>query len=574
MIPQDVIDMLTSRVSIVDVIGRVTEVKKRGKNYFALCPFHNEKTPSFSINEEKGLYHCFGCGASGNTITFLMDYYRMDFKEALYELGKMAGIDISQYETTSEGNVAKEKKALTSITVDAMDYFHETLIKNEDATEARKYLEGRKITFDTIKLFKLGYNSEKYPVWKYLQSKGHSTELIVKSGLGLKGNNGLFDRFRERVIFPIFDANSNPVGFGGRIITDRKDVAKYLNSPETPIFHKGELLFGLNFAKNEIETEKCVFLVEGYMDMIGLFQAGIKNVVAPLGTSLTETQLLRLKRFTENIVFVFDGDEAGIKAADRAVDISTNTNVRVKVVILPKGMDPFDFVTNYGRNETLSYFTSKQLDPVEFKLKFLAKKYSIQNDKINFLKNIFDYIKKIQSSIAREEALRRTSNFLNESFRVILTEYQNYLKKDITFGRTIKDVETHKVKEDQLEIEFLAYLIAFRDHENIEHLFDIVSIDMLENEYVKNLVLKIREMNPEDVKNIIFEIQDEKVLNVITRITLDEKISFESAMERAYGVRLKYLKKKFEETDDIILKKELKKEVLEIENIIRSFVAV
>lgn len=317
VIPQAVIDEILNKVSIIDVIGKYIEIKKSGKNSLALCPFHQEKTPSFSISEDKGLYHCFGCGASGNTIKFLMDYQKLTFIEALQEMAKSAGVDLNQYSGINDFIPVKEKDELIKINREAMSYYHKMLWSSSDSLEARNYLKNRKVTPDIVKVYRLGYGGKDWNSLRdYLNGKGFRDDAIIKTGLISNGNTGLFDRFRDRIIFPILDKDGNPVGFGGRILEGEKKTAKYLNSAENIIFHKGSLLFSLNLAKDEIVKDKKAILVEGYMDVIALYQNGIKNSVAPLGTSLTENQLNILKKYCEKVIFIFDGDKAGIKAAN------------------------------------------------------------------------------------------------------------------------------------------------------------------------------------------------------------------------------------------------------------------
>ncbi len=572
MIPQDIIDTLVSRVSIVDIIGRVTEVKKSGRNFVALCPFHNEKTPSFSISEEKGLYHCFGCGASGNTIKFLMDYYKLDFVEAIEKLADMAGINLEEYKSFSGKNLKGEKKALHKILGEAVVFFHNNLLQSDEAFEARNYLKERKISPEMINFFKLGYAGSKNSVYNHLISKGFTEDLIIKSGLCIKRNDGVYERFRGRLIFSIFDKENNPVGFGGRILKDSKDVAKYINSPESFVFHKGELLFAFNLASDEIIRRKVVYVVEGYMDVIALFQNDIKNAVAPLGTSITESQILQLKRYSENIVFVFDGDEAGINAANRAIDIASNLNVRTKVVILPDKMDPYDFSMKYGKVATLQYFEERELEAIDFKLKFFSRKYSVKKEKVNFAKNIFAYVRKMNSAIEREEALKKIANFLKESFQTILIEYQSYLKKDNTFGRLIDDKFENTKKLDP-ELEFLGGLLNYYDRR--DELLEIASSEMFFNEKVREAVKKISSCNNEkELKNFIFELNDNELIDAVSKIAVDETFTYETLLEKAYSIRYKATKRKLAETRDLKEINKIKKELFDIEEILHSFTGV
>ncbi len=565
MVPDDIIQMLIYKVSIVDIIGKVTEIKKSGKNYMAKCPFHNEKTPSMSISDEKGLYHCFGCGASGNTIKFLMDYYRITFREALEKLADMAGVDLSQYENAENKTIFIERKTIHKITEEALEYYHNNLLNSEYAENARKYLSNRKITIETIKLFKIGYGGQSHNLFNFLKSKGYTEDLIFKSGLCIKSNDGIYDRFKDRIVFPIFDRDGNPVGFGGRILQDRKDIAKYVNSPENAVFHKGYLLFALNYAKDEIIKQKNAYIVEGYMDLIALFQNNIKNVVAPLGTSITENQILQLKRYTSNIVFVFDGDDAGINAANRAIDIASNLEINVKVIILPVNTDPYDFVMKYGKVKTLEYFEKKLLDPIDFKLIFFKKKISIEKDKISYVRNIFSYVRTIKTAIERESALKKTANFITENFETVLIEYQNFLKKENTFGRLIDNKNTKT--ENNIEVDLIGGIIKYI--EKIDDILNLVSTEMLSNIEIKNLLYKIEngERNP---KSLIFGL-DNNLIDSISKIVMDENLTYEMVLEKAYKIRYLYTKRKLNMTKNLEEKKTLKKELFELEKVIISF---
>ncbi len=567
MISDDVIQLIIDRVSIVDVVSRVTEVKKSGKNYMAKCPFHNERTPSFSISEEKGLYHCFGCGASGNTITFLMEYYKIDFREAVERLADMAGIDLSEYDSKENQGLLKEKKVLLKINNEVMEYFHNRFLSSQEAEKARNYIKNRNINLDMIKLFKIGYGGNDNNLFDYLKSKGYTEEYILKSGLCIKTNTGFYDRFRDRVIFPIFDKDGKCVGFGGRILEDRKDIAKYLNSQESILFHKGSLLFALHLALEEIAKQKCVYVCEGYMDVIALFQNNIKNVVAPLGTAITESQIQQLKKYTNNVIFLFDGDEAGINAANRAIDISSNIDVNIKIIILPNKMDPYDFVMKYGKIKTLEYFEKKLLDPINFKLVFFSKKFSIENDKINFVKNIFTYVRTRKSAIEREEAIKKIASFIKEKPETVLIEYQNFLKKEPSFGRLIDDKNIKTKNKEKHEIEFIGGLIKFINQKD-DFLF-LVDENMLNNQIARDLFIKIKN-GESDIKKLLFNL-DKEVVEAISKI-LNKVISYEIVLAQAYNIRYLYLKRLIPKITDIQKKQDLKKELIDLEEVIKSFI--
>ena len=461
MIPQEIIDKILDKVSLVEVISKYTDIKRSGRNFMALCPFHGEKTPSFSISEDKGLYHCFGCGASGNAIRFLMDYQKKSFTESVQELAGIAGIELEQTPDYKGSGSIKEKGVLLDICRETLTFFHNNLLNSTEAQKAREYIKKRKLSLESVKLYRLGYGGNGWnSLQMHLKEKGFSDSDLLKAGVVTRsskpGSTGkYFDRFRERVIFPIFDRDGNCVGFGGRILTEDKNAAKYLNSPESPLFHKGSLLFSLNFAKDNITRQKTAILVEGYMDVIGLAQNGIVNAVAPLGTALTENQLGIIKKYCDTVIFLFDGDEAGISAANRAVDISVDSGLNQGVVILPQKKDPYDYVMEYGKDAFLQYITDRKLSPFEFKMRFFSKKIDIKTDKVRFLLAVFPYLSRVNSSIIREEYIKKLANFLEEDYGIVLSEYKSFLGKDKSLGRMIKESVKLVKSVGRVELEFI-----------------------------------------------------------------------------------------------------------------------
>ena len=345
-IPDDKIEEILERIDLVDLVSRYVNLKRVGKNYFGLCPFHSEKTPSFSVSPDKQLYHCFGCGASGNAITFLMQIEGLSFTEAVKELADIAGVELTFSRREKEKDF--EKNTLREILEAAKKFFIEKL-KGPDGVRAREYLKERGINEKTIKEWEIGYAP---PGWSdlrtFLRKKKIPDSLSEKAGLIIQGRDGYYDRFRDRIMFPIYDQRNRLVAFGGRVIENKEDSPKYLNSPETPLFNKGRTLFGLNHASSTIARTGEVFLVEGYLDVISLWQAGIKNAVAPLGTGLTAEQVRILSRLAKRVYLSFDGDDAGIKATLRGIELLASVGLEHFVVVLPAGDDPDSFVKREG----------------------------------------------------------------------------------------------------------------------------------------------------------------------------------------------------------------------------------
>jgi DNA primase len=344
-IPERTIDEIRDRTDILSLIGKYVTLKKAGRNFVGLCPFHAEKTPSFSVNPEKGIFKCFGCGKGGNAITFLMEVEGMSFADAVRDLGGRCGIRVEAQSPAREKSDDRTA-ALYAVNEQARSYFAENL-KAPAGKKAVEYLKKRGLDGQTARLFQIGYAP---PGWdgliSHFRHAGRAEKLLVTAGLAAEGDRGMYDRFRDRIIFPIRDHRERCVGFGGRIIGPGEP--KYLNSPETPVYHKGEVLYGLDITREEIRKAGRAVVVEGYLDLIALYQAGVVNVVATLGTALTKDHLERLKKYTREVVLLFDPDEAGMKAAERALPLFGDGALYARAAVLPGGDDPDDFVRKNG----------------------------------------------------------------------------------------------------------------------------------------------------------------------------------------------------------------------------------
>jgi DNA primase len=346
------IEEIRSAANIVDVIADYVKLRKRGSNYIGLCPFHTEKTPSFSVNEDKQIFYCFGCHKGGNAFKFIMEYEKISFPETLQKLADKFGITI-QYEKGYASADDNLQEVLYEINNTAAKYFSENLLTKPDGENARKYFEKRKLKQQTLRSFGLGYAlPSRDSLYQYLHKKDVDLEKAVYLGLLGKNSEGrYYDRFSGRIIFPIFSAYGRVIAFAGRILESSIDQAKYLNSPESSIYIKGRNLYGLSVAKDDIRKLDYAIIVEGYMDLISLHQAGIKNVVAVSGTALTDDQVLLLSRYTKNVLLLFDADNAGVKASMRSIEILLKRDMDVKIVSLPQGEDPDSFIINYGKHK-------------------------------------------------------------------------------------------------------------------------------------------------------------------------------------------------------------------------------
>jgi DNA primase len=351
MIDQETINKIFDTADIVEVISEYVQLKKTGSNYKGLSPFSNEKTPSFIVSPSKGIFKDFSSGKGGNVVGFLMEHEKLSYPEALKHLARKYHIEYEEKEKTPEDILHEnERESLMVVTSFAQKYFSHKIQNNaEGKAIGLKYLRERGIREDIIEKFQLGYSPEERDAFSREAIKsGYKTEFLVKSGLSIDHNGKFFDRFSGRVIFPIHGLSGTVVGFGGRTLRTDKEVAKYLNSPESEIYHKSRVLYGLFFAKKSIVTHNKCYLVEGYTDVIAMHQAGIENVVASSGTALTVEQIRLIKRFTPNITILYDGDQAGIKASFRGIDLVLEEGLNVKVLLLPDGEDPDSFCCQFG----------------------------------------------------------------------------------------------------------------------------------------------------------------------------------------------------------------------------------
>ena len=376
-------DELKAQLNIVDIIGREVTLKRSGSNYMGLCPFHSEKTPSFSVNEGEQFYHCFGCGKSGDVISFVSEYYRLPFMEAVEKLAKENGIKMPE-RIGSGPRIDYDK--YHAINAKAARFFYNSLgIKGN---KGLAYLWSRGLTKETITAFGLGYApASGHALVDYLRNENVSEDDMLRLGLANKGKNGLYDKFRDRAMFPIISTQDKVIGFGGRAIGDYKP--KYLNSPESEIFLKKNNLFGLNLTKKEIDREQRAIIVEGYMDMISLYQNGVRNVAASLGTALTPNQARLLCRYSKNIVLSYDSDQAGINAALRGIDVISGAGGKPKVMTVTDGKDPDDFVKAHGR-EAFVKLADEAMPATDYKLILARKGFDLKNDR-----DVLEYIESV-----------------------------------------------------------------------------------------------------------------------------------------------------------------------------------
>ncbi|MFI3330477.1 MAG: DNA primase [Rikenellaceae bacterium] len=427
MIDKLTIDRIYSTANIIDIVGDFVTLKKKGVNYQACCPFHNEKTPSFVVSPSKGLYKCFGCGKGGNAVTFLMDHENMSYVEALKYVAKKYGIEIQEKELTPEQikeNDNRESMMIVSSYAD--DYFRDALHNSEQGQAiGLSYFKERGFNNKTIEKFGLGFcptDGDKFT--QTALGKGYKEEFLIATGLTIKKDRGgYYDRFCGRVIFPIHGISGRVTAFGGRTMRTDKNVAKYLNSPESEIYHKSNILYGLFFARTAISKSDSCILVEGYTDVISMHQAGIENVVSSSGTSLTIEQIRLIARFTKNITVIYDGDSAGIKASLRGIDMILREGLNVRVVLLPEGEDPDSFARKHDTASLREEINSRQEDFLGFKMRLLMDEASEDPIKLSALiTDMVESIAQIPDSIPRSVYIKECAKVMRVDEQMLISE--------------------------------------------------------------------------------------------------------------------------------------------------------
>jgi DNA primase len=433
-ISNEVVQQIQQSADIVEVVGDFVTLKKRGQNLMACCPFHNEKTPSFSVAPAKGIYKCFGCGKSGDSVKFVMDIEGVSYVEALRYLGKKYGIEIEEQAVPTDTQLQQqhEKDSLYIVLNYAKNYYQNLLWQSDEGKAVGlSYFKERGFKDNTIKDFELGYSTDAWDHFtKDALSKGYQQEILEKAGLLIRKEEKQFDRFRGRVIFPIHNVSGKVIAFGARILKADKNQPKYLNSPETEVYHKSNILYGMFQAKTSIRNEDTCFLVEGYTDVISLHQAGISNVVASSGTSLTLEQIRLISRFTQNVTVLYDGDAAGIKASLRGTDMILEEGLNVKVVVFPDGNDPDSYVRQIGATAFKEFIRQHSKDFITFKTElYLAESANDPFKRAGIIKEVVESITKIPDPIKRAVFFRQTANMLQMDEGTLIVESNQILKK-------------------------------------------------------------------------------------------------------------------------------------------------
>lgn len=483
-IPEEMIEQIRSQSDIVDVISEYMQLTKRGRNWFGLCPFHGENTPSFSVSQDKQIFHCFGCGAGGNAITFVMDIENISFPDALVKLGNRLGIqlDIQSNSMSKESQTySKKEEKMIEAHEFAADFYHHLLMNTEEGEQALNYLLKRGFTKELIETNGIGWS---LPTWDtlsvLLKRKGFSLEEMAECGLIIQkeSDHTYFDRFRGRIMFPIRDENGKVIAFSGRII-DSVDEAKYLNSPESPIFHKSQVLFNLDKARTTIRKKRQVILMEGFMDVLAANQAGVYNAVATMGTSLTTQHITKLKRLSEQIIICYDGDNAGWEAAKRASEMLHSERLKVEIAVLPDKLDPDEYIRKYGPENFVQQILDKPHAYIAFMMMHARrnKNFQFENDVLQYIQEVLEQLVGRSSPIERDLYIKQIASETNISEEAI---YAQFRKLEANNAKTFKRAEQGNIQTKQIDLQQKKSLSATERAERLLLSHMLMNIDVID----------------------------------------------------------------------------------------------
>ncbi|MFA5321242.1 MAG: DNA primase [Smithella sp.] len=538
------IEEIRNRVDIVDLVSEYLTLKKTGRNFTGLCPFHQEKTPSFTVNRDKQIFYCFGCGEGGNAITFLMKIADKTFPEAIKDLAAKTGVVLPPISSGKEGRQKDLlKEGIISLNLKAAQLFSRNLSSGAGKV-AREYLQNRSISEETIKQFRLGYVPDTWrSLTDYIESSGLSLKLAEQAGLVIAGKEGSFyDRFRGRLIFPIENIFGEIVAFGARIL--EKGEPKYLNSPESPVYIKGKNLYGLIKAREEIRKKGFALIVEGYFDLISLWNAGIGNVVATLGTALTREQLELLRRYTVEVVALFDPDEAGKKALDRSLELFLSMRMRARALILPEGCDPDDYVKKYGKDK-LDELVAHAPAISDYYIDNVLGGGKTFEEKRDVVKTAMEFINKIDDEIEKNLFIRRIAEKLGISQELFKKEIH---KKGIQIKpKTAGEKQNIKVHIDPVEVHLIQLLLEYPQKE--AQVESEKALDYFLHMELKNLGEKIVEayklLGFVDINVILSADADRPLRETIYKLRIDELPIDDKTMEKDFTDTIRKIKEKW-----------------------------
>jgi len=518
-IPENIINEIRERADIVEIIDSYIPLKKAGRSFKALCPFHPEKTPSFYVSPQKQIFHCFGCGEGGNVFHFLMKYLNTSFVEAVKQVAEIVGVEIPEKEYRDSGT-----KKILDLNKLVMEFYRKQL-NSEKGKTCREYLKSRGLTSDIVAQFRLGYAVSQWDALvNFLKKKGYDYKFLIEAGLILEGKDSgsYYDLFRDRLIFPIIDNKEKVLGFGARTLGSA--LPKYINTPETPVYKKGRILFGIHLTLEEIKKQRSAIVVEGYLDMISLYQVGIKNVVASLGTALTPEQVRFLKKYVDEAIIIFDGDQAGQMASLRGLDIVLEEGLRAKAVALPPEYDPDSFVHKKGRDEFLKLVENRQ-DIFDYKLNTLLNIYGKDSldARIKVVEEMFLSIDKIPNYLVRSECIKKLADKVGFEEKMVWDQYNLRGRKSSRINMAVPGPAVNK-KYAPVEATLINLMIT--RPQLIEELKELLSPQEFITPELQKLVEKIYTIYPdcerlkvgnllnfvsEDEANILAEIMSEDI---------------------------------------------------------------
>ena len=546
-IPKEIIEEVRSRCDIVDLVSSyLPELRKRGATYKCCCPFHNEKTPSFTVNQERQIYHCFGCGANGDVFSFVQEYDKLDFLSAVQFLADRTGVKITYDNNDSKNKDSKD--TLLNINSNAANFFHKNLFNSDSGKLCREYLKKRSLTDDVLKEFQIGFSPNG---WEELLSralkKGYKSEAIEKAGLVVKskrsGKIKYYDRFRNRLMFPICDSLGRVIGFSGRILDEKRKEAKYVNSPETLIFHKSSVLFAFNKARKEIVEKKLAIVVEGQIDAIRCHTVGIKNVVASQGTALTVQHAKLIKRYADEVVLIFDSDAAGVSAALSTSKLFLENELSVRVATLPNGEDPDSLILKHGAN-----IFKKEINDALPALNFLIKTIENEEDQSTVVgrkrmrNQIMDFINRCPSESWKEEMIKEASGIINISVRALIKDLAAINEKNIS-NKNNKNL--HLVNQDGSlypleELDLLSYAIHY--NENVKSLVsNYLPMSLIKNKECKTLIKKVINIAPKDIEANLNDLSEDERNCYTSAAAIIKKLDDDYSPDRAVKEYIKKL---------------------------------
>lgn len=522
-VPEDKLTEIKNAADIVDVISSRVQLKKSGKDYTGLCPFHTEKTPSFTVSPSKQIFHCFGCGTGGNVFNFLMFYENMSFPEAVETLSRQYSIPLpSRRMTDQEKKQASQRERLLDINRKAMAFYMDKLLKSAEGVEARRYLKGRNIRRALVDNFGLGFAPAEWDgLATFLNRSGIPMAMAEKAGLVIpRSKSGYYDRFRNRIVFPIFDTTSQVVGFGGRVLDDAKP--KYLNSPETPVYNKRRILYGLHAAREQCRQEQAVFVVEGYFDLLTMHQFGIGNAVATLGTSLTRDHVRRLKGYAKKAFLVFDSDEAGIKAAHRTTGIFMDEGMEAAVVLLPEGHDPDSLLFEQGADAFFK-IAEKALGLVDFQVQSAIDRNGLSIEgKIRIITEMSQPLAQITDSTARSIYIQYLAEKLGVDETTILEKVAQAQDKP----KAVDNRTPHKPSAiDRFESRVVAMMLQYPGI--IEEIRKQDVLEYFEDIRLKTIGERILGIYPHEVGGVaefINRLEDESQRQLVASLCIDDAL--------------------------------------------------